>query len=79
MSPSQRFVRYLILDEIEQIPHTCPICNPPSPEAMLGTQFFNCVRMRRFVQLLRQHRELIDLSSQGQTPSSSPAPLPSVP
>jgi hypothetical protein len=79
MSPSQQLLCHLIMGEVEQIPCDCRICKSPCPKATLNTQFKNCARTRRFLQLLRQYSELIDLSSQGPAPSSSPAPLPSVP
>jgi hypothetical protein len=62
MSPSQRFIEALILQEAQRVLCDCPACKPP-PKPDRETEVLNCARIRRYFELVRlEFKDLIALS-----------------
>jgi hypothetical protein len=63
LSPSQRFIDALILQEAQRVPCDCPACSPPNPPPDRETEVLDCARIRRYFQLVRlEYSELIALA-----------------
>ena len=57
MSPRQRFLNHLLLDDIQATPCACPVCKPVNINDAFDAA---CKREFRFRELVAQHRLLAD-------------------